>query len=189
MKTRDILAVISAVSLIAACGGGGKKPGRAANTSTARAPEPPEESEPEPPVAAAPKLKEWHAKAALTPVKGAKQKPALISFSQREGDDTSVESEGLEGAKPGTYWLVVHEGDSCGPNATKAGAPWPGAGDTNLRIVIEKDLTGGLEANTVRFALGGDVGVIGHVLVLHDDKKGKPGKALACGVIEEVDEP
>jgi hypothetical protein len=31
--------------------------------------------------------------------------------------------------------------------------------------------------------LDGDGTIVGHTLVLHDDKKGKPGKVLACGPI------
>jgi hypothetical protein len=41
----------------------------------------------------------------------------------------------------------------------------------------------------VQIELGGDDGAVGRTLVLHENTKGKPGKALACGVIEEVDEP
>ncbi|MDQ3336664.1 MAG: hypothetical protein M4D80_15965 [Myxococcota bacterium] len=54
--------------------------------------------------------------------------------------------------------------------------------------MIRRDLTGGLEASTLKLSLGGDAGAIGRALVLQEDKKGKPGKVLACGVIEEVDE-
>jgi len=35
------------------------------------------------------------------------------------------------------------------------------------------------EVNAIQ--LEGDGSVVGRALVLHDDKKGKPGKALACG--------
>jgi hypothetical protein len=45
-----------------------------------------------------------------------------------------------------------------------------------------------LEDNEFPWSLDSDAGAIGHTLVLHDDKRSKPGKALACGVIEEVDE-
>jgi len=37
-------------------------------------------------------------------------------------------------------------------------------------------------------SLDGDGTIIGHTLVLHDDKAGKPGKALACGAIGVVNE-
>jgi len=35
--------------------------------------------------------------------------------------------------------------------------------------------------------LDGEHSVVGHTLVLHDDKKGKPGKAVACGAITSTD--
>ncbi len=177
------------VSLITACGGG--KPSKGSTRATAAKPppddEPESEAEPEPKKKKAPKV--VHAKAALTPVKGTKLKPALVTLSQREGEDTNVEAEAFDGAKPGTYWLVVHDGTECGPNATKAGPPWPGGTDANLKIVIGKDMTGGLDEQEVKLALEGDAGAVGHALVLHEDKKGKAGKALACGLIEEVDAP
>jgi len=190
MNARDMTAALLTLSLVAACGGDGKKPSTK-KASKAHAPDPEEYEEPEsePPPKAKRKPKQVYAKAALTPVKGSKLRPALVSFSQRKGDDTNIESDSLRGAKPGTYWLVLHDGDSCGQNATKAGPPWSGAADTKLRIVIGKDRTGGLEATEAAFALTGDAGAVGHTLVLHEDKKGKAGKALACGVIEEVDEP
>lgn len=182
----DVSVVALVLVLIGACGGGGNNKRPAATKDRAPEREETRESEPEPP----PKLdpKQWHAKAALGPAKGTKLKPAIVSFSQREGEDTAVECDQLDGAKPGTYWLVVHDGDTCGADAAKAGPPWPGASDTKMKIIIGKDLTGGLESDTVPFALSGDTGAVGHVLVLHEDKKGKPGKALACGTIEEVDE-
>ncbi len=176
------------LTLLASCGGSGKYP-RTEKASKARASEPEEDQEAEPDSPPKKKQrKQLYAKAALTPVKGTKLKPLIVSFSQRGDEETSIESDDMNGAKPGTYWLIVHKGDKCGPNATKAGAPWPGASQEKLRIVVGKDLTGGLEASVVRFDLTGDDGAVGHVLLLHENKKGKPGKALACGVIEEVDE-
>lgn len=173
------------LSAAAACGGTNAKPA---------APVPVDDPEPEPAVATkvepAPEPpkppKVVRAKAALTPVKGSKLKPLLVAFTQRQDEPATVEADALEGVKPGTYWLVIHDGDTCGPNATKAGAAWAGAAE--MKIVIAKDLTGGLEDEEATLTLDGETGALGHALVLHEDKKGKPAKAIACGVLEEVDE-
>ncbi|HVK87642.1 MAG TPA: hypothetical protein VM513_26170 [Kofleriaceae bacterium] len=171
------------ITLVGACGASSPRPPAVEAPDEEPAPraEPPAQPPPPPPP------KQWLAKAALTPVKGAKLKPTLVSFAQREGQETTVEADSFDGAKPGTYWLIIHAGDSCGPNATKAGAAWElGA---PLKIVIAKDLSGGLETGVAPFDLDGDDGATGRTLVLHEDKKGKPGKAVACGAIEAVDEP
>jgi Cu/Zn superoxide dismutase len=129
----------------------------------------------------------WHAEATLTPVKGAKLKASAVRLVQTEGSDASIEADALEGAKPGTYWLVVHDGTSCDANAAKAGAAWAAAAESSLKLVVAKDGATPLDATTVSFAISGDEGAVGHAMVLHEDKKGKPGKALACGVIAETE--
>jgi hypothetical protein len=171
------------MTALGACGGSKPKPAAPVEQPEPE-PEPQAEKPADPPPAPP---KQWHAKAALTPVKGAKLKPMLVSFSQREGEETTVEANAFSGAKAGTYWLVVHASDSCGPNATKAGAAWETA--SALKVVIAKDLSGGLESGVAQFDLDGDTGAMGRTLVLHEDKKGSPGKAVACGSIETVDEP
>jgi len=68
--------------------------------------------------------------------------------------------------------------------------------DLSLLAVVKSALTGadipfaaakgmgGLDLAQVNaIQLDGDTAIVGHTLVLHDDKKGKPGKALACGPI------
>jgi len=178
------------ISMLVVVACGGKKP----------APEPPKEPEPaaapvaeEPPAAAPapaapqpapeppapPAPKTWHAHAQLNPVKGAKIKGALVTFAQQEGQPVAVGSTGwFDGIKPGKYHLVVHESADCGPNATKAGK----AG-ADIPFVA----TAGMDSLDVGevppIAIDGDGSIVGHTLVLHDDKKGKPGKALACGTI------
>jgi Cu/Zn superoxide dismutase len=154
------------------------------------APAPPaEEAAPEPPPAPAPPPppppKAWHAHAALTPVKGAKLKAATVSFAQTEGETLHVAMDAaFEGLKPGTYHLVIHEAAACGPNATKAGKAWP----TVVDVVVAKGANEPLSQDVADLALDGDAAIAGHTLAIHDDKKGKPGKALACGPIT-ADEP
>jgi hypothetical protein len=180
MKHTTILASILA---LAACGG--KKapeqpkepePAPVAETKPAPAPEP----APAPP----PPPKSWHAQAELTPVKGAKIKGATVTFAQDEGHPTTVGSTGwFEGMKSGKYHLVVHEASECGPNGTKAGK----AG-TDIPFTAAKGMDA-LDVGTVEgLSLDGDATIVGHTRVLHDDKKGKPGKALACGAIGIVND-
>lgn len=161
MKALDrTLVALAGLALIGGCGGGGKK--SKGSTTVQKDPEPDSEpaSEPQPENKKKPP-KTWHAKAALTPVKGAKLKPAVVSFSQQEGEDTNVEADALDGVKPGKYWLVVHDSDTCGPNATKTGPAWQGGAE--MAIVIKKDLTGGLDQTEVTLPLDGDSGAIGHL--------------------------
>ena len=184
MKHTTILLSILA---IAACGG--KKPAPEQpkpldpDSTPDPAPTPQGKAEPAPapePVAPPPP-KSWHAQAELKPVKGVKIKAATVTFRQEEGQATAVGSTGwFDGIKPGKYHLVVHEGADCGVNAAKAGKP-TASGDVAFTAV-----KGGssLEVGPASgIALDGDSAVVGHALVLHDDKKGKPGKALACGPI------
>jgi Cu/Zn superoxide dismutase len=184
------LSVLFASLCLLACGGKAKPPKAApppptddrAGSETEMEPEP-EAKPPEPPP---PTI--WHAKAALAPIKGSKMKAATVSFSQTEGESVQVMSDApIEGLKPGTYHLVIHANASCGPNATKAGAAWPSTG-TGLDISVPKGGAGSIDKADGELALDGDHSVIGHTLVLHDDRRGKPGKALACGAITGGDE-
>lgn len=167
---------------IAACGGSKKpaeQPPPVAKTEDKPA-EPPPPAEP-------PKPQHFGAKAALTPVKGAKMEAGTVTFEQDEGEGTKVVSE-ITGLKNGTYHLVIHEGSECGPNATKAGPAWKGGAAVKLSFKVGKDQPGNLSEEGVKLMVGGDVPIVGQTLVLHDDKKGAPGKALACGTIDKVGE-
>jgi hypothetical protein len=184
MKHTPILLSILA---IAACGG--KKPAPEApktpdETGDSSPPPPSKRAAPAPePEAPAPPPppKSWHAQAELKPVKGAKLKPATVTFAQDEGDSTKLGSIGwFDGIKPGKYHLVVHEAADCGPNATKAGKPMAG-GDISFAAVKGES---SLEiAPSSAMPLDGDGAIVGHALVLHDDRRGKAGKVLACGAI------
>jgi Cu/Zn superoxide dismutase len=120
----------------------------------------------------------------MTPVKGAKLEGGTVTFMQEEGSDTKVSSD-FSGLKKGTYHLVIHDGSECGPNATKAGAPWKGGEVVKLMFKVGGDNAGNID-ESVKLMLGGVAPIIGQTLVLHDDKKGTPGKALACGTIDAV---
>jgi Cu/Zn superoxide dismutase len=124
------------------------------------------------------------AKAALQPVKGAKQPPGTVTLTQAS-DVTSVVSD-FEGLRPGRYHLVIHDGTECGENATKAGDAWKGAEGVKLSFVVGSGEAGNLEESGVALKLDGVAPVIGQTLALHDDKKGQPGKILACGTIDAV---
>lgn len=186
MKHTTILISILA---IAACGG--KKPPPPAEPKEpepAPAPAPEAKPAPEPEPAPAPEPpppppapKTAHAQAQLSPVKGAKIKGATVTFSQQEGQAVSVGSTGwFEGIKAGKYHLVVHEGADCGPNATKVGKPM---GGDDIAFTAAKGMDALDVGQVASLQLQGDGAIVGHTLVLHDDKKGKPGKALACGSI------
>jgi Cu/Zn superoxide dismutase len=183
VKTISILVSVSMAAAAAACGGGAQQT-RPESTPEPRveAPRPAPEPEPEPePVPPPPQT--WTATAALTPVKGSKMKPQTVTFRQTEGESASATSGELAGLKPGTYHLVIHEASACGPNATKAGPPWPGAAGAELRVQVTKAEPGALAADELALSLEGEESIVGRTLVLHEDKKGKPGKALACGEI------
>jgi hypothetical protein len=178
MKLHLFLAAIPAV---AGCGGGSKTgkasapPPEAAEAAPAAEPE-----EPPPP----PPPQEWRATASLTPVKGSKMKPGDVTFEQTEGGATEIATAApLEGLKMGTYRLVVHEGAACGPNATKSGPAWPAETPATLTVDVGKAQPGTVDASSDDFALGGDASIVGRTLVLHEVKKGKLGKAVACGPI------
>ena len=172
--------ILISVLAVAACGGKKSEPAPPKNPE----PEPPPapEPKPEPPPEPPPPPPAKRAQAELSPVKGAKLKGATVTFAQVEGKPVTVGSTGwFDGIKSGRYHLVVHDGAACGPNATKAGKP-----GADIRFVA----TAGMDALDVTepaaVQIEGDGSIIGHTLVLHDDSKGKPGKALACGTIAAV---
>lgn len=176
----------------AACGGSKPKPAPAPAPEpapAAAAAEPPAEKAPAEPEAppAPPPPKMFKAKADLTPVKGSKLAATTVSFAQEEGKDTQVSSEGgVSGLAKGTYHLVVHAAADCGANATKAGAVVKDA--PNVPVTVGADKKGNVDASDVKLALDGDSSIVGKTLVLHTDAKGKPGKAVACGPIQKVEE-
>ena len=181
--------MLISILAFAACGGGKKPAPKAPEEAKEAEPEPApvadKPAEPEPPPAPEPPPppppKTWHAQAQLTPVKGAKLKGATVTFSQQEGQPVSVASTGwFDGIKAGKYHLLVHQNSDCGANATKAGKPIAGA---DIPFAAAKGMAGLDVAQVNAIQLDGDTAIVGHTLVLHDDKKGKPGKALACGPI------
>lgn len=179
-----VLLFAMVLPLLGACGGPGK---RAHAPPPSKAPLPSEDDEPTAapaPVKKPPPPKNWFAKAALTPVKGARVKPFLVAFSQEEGADTKLVADPILNLKAGAYHVVIHDGAACGPNGTKAGAARAGG----VSFAIAKDGSGGLEPAMTQLALDGDDSIIGHTIVLHQDKKGGPGKILACGAIEAADD-
>jgi hypothetical protein len=176
--------IVLCVVTLVACGGGKKQveepPAAAAMVKP--------ESEPKPEVSAPPAepavARNHGAKAALEPVKGAKQPPGTVTFTQ-SNDATSVVSD-FQGLKAGKYHLVIHDSNECGPNATKVGAPWKGAEGVKLSFSVGGDNLGNLDEANVALKLDGVAPITGQTLVLYDDKKGQPGKALACGTIDAV---
>ncbi len=166
-----------------ACGGGKKQVEEPPPAAAMVKPEEPEKAAEAPPAEPA-VPQNLGAKAALEPVKGAKQPPGVVTFTQAN-DATSVVSE-IEGLKAGKYHLVIHDGTECGPNATKVGAPWKGGEAVKLVFEVGRDKPGNLDESNVALKLDGVAPITGQTLVLHDDKKGKPGKALACGTIDAV---
>jgi len=173
---------------LAACGGKKAAPAQpkepepepaapVAETKPAEPEPPPPAPEPPPP----PPPKSWHAQAQLTPVKGAKLKGTIVTFAQQEGQPVSVAATGwFDGIKAGKYHLLVHAGADCGANASKAGKPIAGA---DIAFAAAKGMSALDVGQVSSIQLDGDAAIVGHTLVLHDDKKGKPGKALACGPI------
>jgi len=188
MKKQLLIALLAAV---VACGGGKKKTAKPESKKSEpeakaepemKKEEPPEEKAPPPP----PPPKVWHAKAALNPTKGSKVVPATISFSQEEGKETQVSSEGaFTGLAKGSYDLVIHEGGECGADAKKAGKAWAGGSDAKLMLKAGADKKASLEQTDTKLSLDGDSSIVGKTLALHADLKGKPGKVLACGAIEK----
>ena len=50
-------------------------------------------------------------------------------------------------------------------------------------FTVVKGAIGELD-ESVALPIDGDASIVGHTLVLHDDKKGQPGKAVACGTVD-----
>lgn len=176
--------VIASFALVA-CGGKAKKatdqpppdPDLGSEVEPIDEPEPEPEPEPPPP-------QRWSARAELAPVKGAKVKARVVSFAQTEGAGADIAGDApFDGLKAGTYHLVVHASPECGKNATKAGPVLAATAGVALTLVVVKGAPAALEDSGVGLTLDGDDSIVGHTLVLHEDKKGKPGKALACGPI------
>lgn len=155
-------------------------PAKPVQTEKAPPPAPPPPAEKEPVI--------YHAKAQMTPTKASKLEPFTIGFMQHEGDNALVLADLPVGVKPGTYHYLIHEGAECGPNATKVGPLWHETKDIDLKLVVLKDLTGALDNSELAAHLEGEQTLVKHTLVLHEDKKGKPGKPLACGTIEASEE-
>ena len=196
MKHSIIPALLFAAA--AACGGGAKKnttPDQDPVTTTEPPPTEPPPTEPAPPPEPAkpvepappPPPKTFTAKVELAPVKGAKHKAVAITFTETEGSaDTAVAGDtAIEGLKPGKYHLVFHSGAECGSNATKAGKAIADAAP--IAIEVTKEAPTATVSGNVAMKVEGDKTLVGKTLVLHADKKGKPGKALACGSISKSD--
>ena len=184
-----------AVLAVAACGGKKKEPAHpqdkapppaAAPADESKQQEPKEPKEPAP--APPPPPKTFKATADVAPVKGQKFKTATIKFTQKDNDPTAeVTSTGwFDGLKAGKYHFVVHTGAACGTNAAKAGAPFAAAAAAAMDFTVAKD-GGNIDISGVTVQLEGDQTITGHVLVMHDDKGGKPGKVLGCGPIVTLD--
>lgn len=168
-----------AAAFLAACGGSSPKkaavePVKTVETKQDAPPPPPKE--PEPVI--------LHAKAEMAPAKGSKLEAFVVGFMQRQGDNALVLADLPVGIKAGTYRYVIHAGGECG----KPGAVWAETKDVELKLVVLEDLTGAIENTEVAAHLDGEQSMIGHTFVLHEDKKGKPGKLLACGSIVTSDE-
>ena len=181
--------------LLAGCGGSGSKPAERPPVDPDPDPgevyEPTSDIEPEEPPPPPPP-REMTARAELAPVKGTKMKPTAVTFFQVEGEPAQVTSDSpFEGLKAGTYHLVIHEAAGCGKNAAGAGAIWETTAAITFPVVVTKKAPGTVEQDGVELMLEGDDSIVGRTLVLHADKKGKPGKAVACGPIAtaEAEEP
>jgi hypothetical protein len=136
---------------------------------------PPEPEPPPPPL-------EWYASVELAPVKGAKLKRGVVKLAQIEGQGMSL-TGAFDGLKPGRYHFVVHEGTACGKNAKDAGPAWEAAAAVAMPVEVAKKATGPVEMADLALMLDGESTIVGRTLVLHRDKKGKPYKPVACGVI------
>jgi hypothetical protein len=150
------------------------EPEAKAESKPAPDPEPAPEPAPPPP-------KSWKAQAELAPVKGVKIKAATVTFAQEEGGQVTVASTGwFDGIKAGKYHLVVHESADCGANAAKAGKA---VAASDMLFSAAKGTDSLDVGKGAALQLNGDSTIVGHTLVLTVDKKGKPGKSMACGPI------
>jgi Cu/Zn superoxide dismutase len=178
---------IALLVIVVACGGS-KKPVADETPPVAATPKPVERQEPEDPTfdngPEAPKT--TGAKAALAPLKGAKQPPGTVTFAQGDEASTTNITSDFEGLRPGTYHLVIHDGSECGDNGDKAGGPWKGAEGISLKFKVGRDQAGNLDESGVKLMLSGVAPIVGQTIMLHEDKKGQPGKAIACGTIDAV---
>ncbi|MBE7453760.1 MAG: superoxide dismutase family protein [Kofleriaceae bacterium] len=171
---KQLVLIVSCLALVAC---GGSKKAAVEPTPVAKVPAPEPEPEPEP----VPPPQEWSASAALAPVKGAKLKPGAVRLTQTEGEGVRVVTT-LTGLAAGTYHLVVHESADCGKNATKIGPAFGPAAEVALAVAVAKGKAGELDT-MVELQLDGDDAIVGRTLVVHADKKGKPGAVVACGPI------
>jgi hypothetical protein len=187
---KNFILFTAALALVAC---GGSKPAPAAPAEppaappaepVASKPEPP----PEPPAPPPPPPKVMKASADLTPIKGQKFKAATVKFSQKDGESSAevASTAAFDGLKPGKYHLVVHTSAECGANAAKVGKPFAATANAAMDFTAEKDAAN-IDLSGVVVMVEGDQTITGHTLVLHDDKGGKPGKALACGPIVTLD--
>ena len=114
----------------------------------------------------------------MAPVSGSKMKPIEVTLKQVD-DATTVTAGFFQGLKPGLYHFVVHEKGDCSHKAARAGKAWAGAAALDLSMKVDAQ-GGNIDESGLPIQVA-DLG--GHALVLHADKKGKPGKPVACGVI------
>ena len=137
-----------------------------------------------------PPAKMFAAQVELAPLKGQKLKAVTIKFQQEEGKPASASAESaLEGMKAGKYHLVIHEAAECGTDGKKAGKIWDATASAPITVEIKKDQPNTIEASDVAFNLDGDQSITNRTLVMHEDKAGKPGKAIACGVVTKIEVP
>jgi hypothetical protein len=185
--------MLVAVVALAACGGKKTEPAHPQDKTPPAAEAPAaskqqEPKEPKEPPPAPPPAKLFKATADVAPVKGQKFKTATIKFTQKDSDPTAeVTSTGwFDGLPAGKYHFVIHTAAACGANASKAGAPFAAAAAAGMDFTVAKD-GGNIDISGVAIQLEGDQTITGHVLVMHDDKAGKPGKVLGCGPIVTFD--
>lgn len=183
--------LLSVLLAAAACGGsdkgetttptddtaaaGGEDMGAGAETPPAETP--PAETQPPPP----PPPKTFSASVAVEPTKGSKAKATTVTISQEEGKPASV-SGSVEGLKAGKYVWQIHDGD-----CKKVGKPFAATETATVAMEITKEAPTGQVSGEQAWMLDGEQSVVGKVLVLHEMKKDKPGKALACGAISSGD--
>jgi Cu/Zn superoxide dismutase len=174
-------ALVAGVAAAPACGGraGPPAPPAPPEEEIVRIPSIQKEPEPEPPP---PPPEQWAARVELTPVKRAKMKKGAVKLWQTEGAPLSLMAA-FDGLKPGRYHFVIHEGTECGKDARQVGAPWGPAAAVGLPIEVQRKGRDAIEMSGVALTLGGEEAIVGRTLVLHDDKRGTPHKAIACGVI------
>lgn len=186
---RLCIALVPLLLILVACGSSSP---RSASLGRSNPTPPVEDDEPAPPRRPAkpepppPPPQQWAAGASLAPVKGGKVKRFTVALSQTEGEPTAAQSDPIVGLKPGRYHLAVHDGATCGKNAAAAGPVWADAG-APLVIDVVRGATPTIAVDDSDLKLDGDGAIVGHALVLHADRRGAPGKALACGVVELIE--